>query len=328
VPSIPRRPRGRFAPSPTGEMHLGNASSALLAWLSVRARNGTVVLRLEDLDRDRVRPGLASRLLDDMVWLGLDWDEGPDRDGAYGPYEQSARLGLYREACERLERAGLIYPCFCSRRDIATAASAPQAPGDELRYPGTCADLGAAEVRRRLDAGRRHSWRFRVGDGTPAGFDDLVRGPFGAPDAEPPGDFVVRRFDGTPAYQLAVVVDDAAMEIDEVVRGDDLLASTLRQLMLYRALELAPPRFGHVPLLLDADGVRLSKRQQGITVRELRERGLSSRQVVGRLAGLLGLAADGSPRGPADLVAGFSLEELDPAPGGIRVNVAEWGNDA
>jgi glutamyl-tRNA synthetase len=309
-------------------MHLGNASSALLAWLSVRARTGTMVLRMEDLDRGRVRPGLAARLLEDLAWLGLDWDEGPDRGGEHGPYEQSARMELYREACERLERAGRIYPCFCSRRDIAAAASAPQAPGDEVRYPGTCSRLPADEVRRRLDAGRRHSWRFRVDGEAPRGFDDLVYGPWTAAGTNAAGDFVVWRFDGTPAYQLAVVVDDAAMGIDEVVRGADLLASTVRQLTLYRALDLRPPRFGHVPLLLDPDGVRLSKRQQGITLRELRDRGFSAEGIVGRLAGLLGLAADGSPRTPAALLEGFTLAALCPAPRGIAVDVAEWWDDA
>jgi glutamyl-tRNA synthetase len=305
-------------------MHLGNASSALLAWLSVRARAGTVVLRIEDLDRARVRPGLTDRLLHDLDWLGLDWDEGPDRGGPHTPYEQSGRLDAYRAMFERLADRNLLYPCFCSRRDIAAAASAPQAPGDELRYPGTCAALSEDEARRRVEAGERHSWRFRVDSRGPVELDDLVRGRWQPAEPAAAGDFVVWRFDGTPAYQLAVVVDDAAMEIDEVVRGDDLLPSTVRQVLLYETLDLRPPRFGHVPLLLDTDRVRLSKRQQGITLRELRETGMSAETVVGRLACLLGLRDDPEPLPASALVAGFTLGAVAAAPFGIVVDVAEW----
>ena len=160
-------PRGRYAPSPTGEMHLGNASSALLAWLSVRAREGAMVLRMEDLDHGRVRPQYAPGLLRDLAWMGLDWDEGPDVGGPHGPYEQSPRTSFYLDALERLRDAGRLYPCFCSRRDIAAAASAPQEPGDELRYPGTCRGLDPGEARDRIDRGQRHAWRFRMRDDDP-----------------------------------------------------------------------------------------------------------------------------------------------------------------
>ncbi len=260
--------RGRYAPSPTGEIHLGNASSALLAWLSVRSAGGTLVMRMEDLDRNRVGPGLAERILDDLRWLGLDWDEGPDCGGAHRPYEQWARLERYRAAFERLRGAGRLYPCFCSRRDIAAAASAPQSPGDELRYPGTCRGIEREQARQRIETGARHAWRFRVDPASRPSFDDLVHGPWGHDQTDSPGDFVVFRTDGVPAYQLAVVVDDAEMRIGEVVRGDDLLPSTARQLLLFDALGHPPPRFGHVPLLLGPDGVRLSKRHEGTTLRE------------------------------------------------------------
>jgi glutamyl-tRNA synthetase len=311
------RPRGRYAPSPTGELHFGNGSSALLAWLSIRARGGSFVMRMEDLDRNRVREGFAERILEDLSWLGIDWDEGPRIGGPCAPYEQWSRLDRYEVALAALKDGGMAYPCFCSRRDIANAASAPQSPGDELRYPGTCRDLAPLEAGKRIDAGARHAWRFRVDPEERPRFDDLVHGRWGADQSEAPGDFVISRADGVPAYQLAVVVDDAEMGIDEVVRGDDLLASTARQLLLYRALGREAPRFGHVPLLLGNDGVRLSKRHQGVTLRELRESGFSAEELVGRMAGLLGLRRTPAPVAATDLVEGFSLGNLSPVPGGL-----------
>ena len=317
------RPRGRYAPSPTGELHLGNASTALLAWLSVRAHGGAFVIRVEDLDRNRARPELVARILDDLRWLGLDWDEGPDRGGPHAPYAQDARGGLYAAAFERLREAERVYPCFCSRRDVAAAASAPQGAGDEIPYPGTCRTLPPDLALRRVEAGERHSWRFRTG--APVGFTDLVRGRYGDREEDgEPGDFVVLRADGLAAYQLAVVVDDAAMRISEVVRGDDLLPSTLKQLLLYRALELEPPSFGHVPLLLGPDGVRLAKRHDSSTLASLRERGVSAQQVLGRLAAALGLQTEARPVAADTLVPGFDLSRLPAAREGIVVDPATW----
>jgi len=313
-------PRGRYAPSPTGELHLGNASSAMLAWLSVRARNGTFVMRTEDLDRNRMRPDLIDQIYRDLEWLGLDWDEGPGRGGPFAPYDQWSRLPRYAAAFDRLELEERVYPCFCSRRDIAAAASAPQEPGDEVRYPGTCRNVDPARARRRVEAGDRHAWRYRVGSRDRPVFEDLVYGSFGDGFTEPPGDFVVYRADRVPAYQLAVVVDDAEMKIDEVVRGDDLLPSAIRQLLLYEALEWEPPRFGHVPLLLGPDGARLSKRHRGVTVRELRERGLSPERIVGWLAHRLGLRPHDAPLRATDLIDGFSLAGVAPRPEGIVVD--------
>ena len=318
------RPRGRYAPSPTGELHLGNASSALLAWLSIRSRTGTFVMRMEDLDRNRVRAGLAEQILEDLAWLGLTWDEGPGSGGPHDPYDQWSRREKYREAFSKLAAAGLLYRCFCSRKDIASAASAPQGPGEEQRYPGTCLRLAPEEVRRRAEAGARHAWRFRVEPDPRLGFEDLVHGRWGD-DQPSPGDFVVWRSDEVPAYQLAVVVDDAEMRIDEVVRGDDLLPSTARQLLLYRACGWKPPAFGHVPLLLGPDGVRLSKRHRGITLRELRDRGVSAEQIVGRLAHILGLRRGPDPVPASSLVEGFSWAQLSPAPNGVVVDPQGWG---
>jgi len=307
--------RGRYAPSPTGELHLGNASTALLCWLSIRARAGCFVMRTEDLDGGRVREGLAEAIYADLRWLGLDWDEGP--------HVQSERREHYAEAFEQLRSAGHLYPCFCSRKDIAAAASAPQEPGEERLYPGSCRRIAPEKARRRIDGGDRHAWRFRVDTRASVEFDDLVQGPQVAAGAGQ-GDFVVSRADGVPAYQLAVVVDDAAMGIDEVVRGDDLLNSTARQLMLYRALGYEAPVFGHVPLLVGADGVRLSKRHAGTSVRDLREAGGSAEQLVGRLACLLGLRERATPVAAAELVSGFSLGQLRAASTRILCDPATW----
>ncbi|HET7824598.1 MAG TPA: tRNA glutamyl-Q(34) synthetase GluQRS [Anaeromyxobacter sp.] len=300
--------RGRYAPSPTGPLHLGNARTALLSWLAVRAAGGAYVMRVEDLDGPRVRPGLEARILDELRWLGLDWDEGPDVGGPLGPYRQSERLPRYAAALARLRAAGVAYPCFCSRAEIAAASQAPHGLADEgPRYPGTCAGLSPDEVARR-SASRRPAWRLRVPPGKVA-FEDAVHGAVAFDVAEGVGDFVVARADGVPAYQLAVVVDDAAMAITDVVRGDDLLSSTARQLLLYRALGLSPPRFAHVPLVVGEDGARLAKRHGALSLGELRARDADPGAVVALLAELSGLPA-GRRANPGALVPGFELARL------------------
>jgi glutamyl-tRNA synthetase len=305
--------RGRFAPSPTGPLHLGNARTALLAWLAARAARGTLVMRVEDLDRPRVRPGLEARILDELRWLGLGWDEGPDLGGAFGPYRQSELGERHGAALRRLREAGLAYPCFCSRAEIAAAAQAPHGPADEgPRYPGTCRGLSPAEVARRGTA-RAPAWRLRVEPG-PVAFDDAVHGRCIFDVAAATGDFVVMRADGVAAYQLAVVVDDAAMRITEVVRGDDLLPSTARQLLLYAALGLPAPRFAHVPLVVGEDGERLAKRHGARSLGELREAGVAPEAVLGLLAASCGLAPAGTRCTAAELVSGFAWGRLPRAP--------------
>ena len=309
--------RGRYAPSPTGPLHLGNARTALASWLHARAAGGRYVMRIEDLDAPRVRPGMEARILDGLRWLGLDWDEGPDVGGPLGPYRQSELSGRYEGALQRLREAGLAYPCFCSRAEIAAAAQAPHGPAEEgPRYPGSCRDLSPAEVARRT-AARRPAWRLRVPEG-PIAFDDLVHGRQEFDVQGTTGDFVVMRADGIAAYQLAVAVDDAAMGITDVVRGDDLLASTARQLLLYRALGLPAPRFAHVPLVVGEDGERLAKRHGALSLGELRERGADPRAVAGLLASLCALAPEGARVEPRELVAGFDLARLPRTPAVLR----------
>jgi len=314
--------RGRFAPSPTGPLHLGNARTALLSWLAARGAGGAYVMRVEDLDTPRVRPGLEGEILAELRWLGLDWDEGPDVGGPAAPYRQSERRARYAAALGRLRAEGLAYPCFCSRAEIAAAAGAPNGPSDEgPRYPGTCRDLGAAEVARRSLL-RPPAWRFRVPPG-PVGFVDGVHGEQTFDVALEVGDFVVARADGVPAYQLAVVVDDAAMSIGEVVRGDDLLASTARQLLLYRALGLEPPRFAHVPLVLGEDGTRLAKRHGARSLGELRAAGVAPEAVIGLLASLSGLGGARTHIAARELVPGFSLARLTPGPARLAAAAVE-----
>jgi glutamyl-tRNA synthetase len=312
------RASGRFAPSPSGAMHLGNVRTALLAWLSARSGGGRMVLRVEDLDTGRVVPGAEQNLMDELHWLGLDWDEGPDVGGPCAPYRQSERARLYEQAIARLLQGGQAFLCGCSRADVARAATAPH--GEEgPRYAGTCRDKDPALVQARAAAqGRPPSVRFR-GDGRRLPFDDGLHGPVDPLGADGLDDFVIRRADGTAAYQLAVVVDDAAMGITEVVRGDDLLSSTPRQLALYQALGLAAPCFVHVPLVLSPAGERLAKRTRPRALADLRAAGLPPDAVVGALAASAGLCPAGSRTRPRDLVPGFLLDRVSRKPATIEL---------
>lgn len=293
--------RGRFAPSPTGPLHLGNLRTALLAWLAARLRDASFVLRMEDLDCDRVRPGVADAIARDLAWLGLDWDEGPDRGGPYAPYTQSQRLPFYEEHLARLRAADLVYPCYCSRADILRAASAPHGPDPAgARYPGTCGDPARRARQQRLHPERAPAYRFRAPDAMVM-FVDRLCGPFAQHLARHVGDFVVWRADGTPAYQLAVVVDDALMGIEEVVRGEDLLDSTPRQIALFEALGYAVPAYAHVPVYRDATGARLSKREGSAGLDALRG-SATPEQVVGMLAASRGLVAPGTRCSPRELL--------------------------
>jgi glutamyl-tRNA synthetase len=292
----------RLAPSPTGAQHLGNARTYLIAWLLARQSGGRVVLRIEDIDSPRVKPGAAEQALDDLRWLGLDWDEGP--------IVQSQRLPLYEAALARLQARELVYPCTCTRSDVEQAASAPHADGFEPVYPDTCAGRRAADADSLRD--RPFAWRFRLAE--PIGFLDRFRGATEWSREQVGGDFVVWKSQRSPAYQLSVVVDDAANGVTCVVRGDDLLTSTPRQLALYDALGLPPPEFAHVPLVVGPDGRRLAKRHGDTRLSALRAAGVAPNAVVGLLAWSCGWLDRIEPIAARELVPRFALARIPPEP--------------
>ena len=267
--------RGRIAPTPTGYLHLGHARTFWIAMERARAAGGTLIYREEDLDFQRCKPEYAEGAIEDLKWFGCHWDEGPEESGPFAPYQQSERQVQFLEVWRKLKDGGFIYPCDKSRKDVARAAQAPHPEEEQAEpiYPenwrpplGTGADASEpGEI----------NWRFRVPDGRKITFDDGQLGPCEFECARDFGDFLVWRKDGVPAYELAVVADDAAMQITEVVRGEDLLLSTARQLLIYEALELEPPAFFHTPLMVDAAGQRLAKRHRSLSLRELREAGHS-----------------------------------------------------
>ena len=265
--------RGRLAPSPTGFLHLGHARTFWTAQERARTAGGVLVLRNDDLDVDRCRPEYVAAMYEDLRWFGFNWQEGPDVGGPAGPYSQSERLALYRDALARLRAGGFVYPCYCSRRDILGAVAAPHAGEEEPLYPGTCRPQSGSPKQTARSAKRPPSWRFRVPDGEGLEFVDGALGRQRFVAGRDFGDFVVWRPDDVPAYHLACAVDDAGMRITEVVRGADLLLSTARQLLLYRALAWVPPVFFHCPLVTDAAGVRLAKRSDALSLRTQRGAG-------------------------------------------------------
>jgi glutamyl-tRNA synthetase len=291
---------GRLAPSPTGAQHVGNARTYLIAWLRARSQNCRLVLRIEDIDSPRIKAGAAEQALDDLRWLGLDWDGEP--------IVQTERLPLYENALERLRQRELVYPCTCSRSDVERAASAPhdERPGAVAVYPGTCSG------RRAADGGALtvpYCWRFRLPERHHA-FDDGYRGRVEVDLMETGGDFVVWKSSGTPAYQLAVVVDDADQGVTEVIRGDDLIPSTPRQLLLYEALGLTPPNFVHVPLVVGPDGRRLAKRHGDTRLSSLRQAGVTAKALLGLLAWSCGWLDEPQPVSAVELLPIFTLNKI------------------
>lgn len=284
--------RGRLAPSPTGYLHIGHARTFATAWRRARGAGGTLVMRMEDLDPERSKTEYAQAALDDLRWLGLEWDQGPDVGGPFAPYAQSQRGEVYRAAWGRLRETGFIYPCRCSRKDLAAALSAPhEGPGripdldDEPVYPGTCRPSrtgeGVFELASNASEGPRGlNWRFRVPDGEIIEFVDGNLGLQRFVAGVDFGDFLVWRRDGVPSYQLACVADDAAMRMTEVVRGADLLKSTARQILLNRALRFADPKWFHCALSVDEQGRRLAKRHDALSIRELRRQGKGPAEVL------------------------------------------------
>jgi glutamyl-tRNA synthetase len=293
---------GRLAPSPTGGQHLGNARTYLIAWLSARSQGGRVLLRIEDIDAPRVKPGYVELILEDLRWLGLDWDGEP--------VIQSLRLTRHEAALRQLQERELVYPCTCSRADIQRAASAPHAEDEGPVYPGTCAGRRAADA---ATLTGQFVWRLRTA-GHEVEFVDGFRGPTRVTLRQVGGDFVVWRSIGVPAYQLAVVVDDAEQGVTEVVRGDDLVSSTPRQLLLYEALGWPPPRFAHVPLVLGSDGRRLAKRNSDLTLASLRGSGVRSEALLGLLAWTCGWLERPAPISAWELIPRFRLDAVPPSP--------------
>ena len=286
----------RLAPSPTGAQHVGNARTYLICWLAARSRGGQVILRIEDIDSPRIKAGAVEQTFQDFRWLGLDWD--------CGPIIQTQRLDLYQTALARLREQELVYPCTCTRGDIDAAASAPHAEHEGPVYPGTCAGRKATDTE--LITDRPFCWRFRVND-SPS-FTDSFLGPVPIDLRQLGGDFVVWKSSATPAYQLAVVVDDADQHITEVIRGDDLIPSTPRQLLLYRALQLQPPQFTHVPLVVGPDGRRLAKRHGDTRLSSLRMAGVKPEALLGLLAWSCGWIDDITPISLPKLLPRYRLD--------------------
>lgn len=305
---------GRLAPSPTGALHLGNARSFLLAWLSVRQQNGMLLMRIEDIDSPRVKPWAREQTLSDLRWLGLDWNWGPDVGGPHSGYVQTERIGRYAEVLQQLIDAGVVYPCTCTRREVAESASAPHEqpvselpPIDGAIYPGTC------RMRHFVEGTAEFAWRWQFESGEIAWKDEVLGGQLANPERQL-GDFVIAKSDGTPAYQLAVVVDDYDMGVTEIVRGSDLVPSTFRQLAILRHLGWPAPRYCHVPLIVGPDGRRLAKRHGDSRLSYFRQRGIKPQMLVGYLAWTLGLLAAPEALEPRELVGQLEWERISAEP--------------
>ncbi len=298
--------KGRFAPTPSGNMHAGNALCYLLAWLSARARGGKIVLRVEDTDLARMSPAATGQTFSDLMWLGLDWDEGPAPDERTGPYFQSCRTEIYDKYFRALWERGAVYPCFCSRKDVRLAA-APHEEDRAALYPGTCRDLSPAQIAERMKT-RAPAWRLRLED-VEVSFSDALRGDFSCAILREYGDFPIRRADGVYCYQFTAALDDALMGISEVVRSRDLISSSPWQVYIQRLFGFEPPRFLHIPLLLDEDGKRMAKRDFSLSLRQIR-RHYSAEEVVGRLGYLAGLQESPAPKTAEELLPLFDPGKL------------------
>lgn len=307
----PTPAKGRFAPSPSGRMHLGNALTALASWLSVKSKGGKWVLRIEDLDPQRSKPEYGRWIEDDLHWLGLEWDEGGiENRGGTGPYSQSLRSDFYEAALEKLSATGLTYPCYCRRADIM-ATQAPHQSDGRIVYAGTCRPPRLGGHFGGCSGTRQGATRIAVDD-SDIHFADLNYGAQVVNLAHECGDFIVRRADGAWAYQLAVVADDAAMGVTEVVRGSDLLASTAQQIFLYHLLGCTAPQFGHIPLLCNAEGRRLSKRDASLSLESMRKCH-TAEEIAGRLGWLLGLIPTPESCTPQELLPLFDWQRIPTA---------------
>ena len=320
--------RVRFAPSPTGELHIGGARTAIYNWAFARAMGGTFILRIEDTDPERSTEENKQVILRAMRWLGLDWDEGPEVGGEFGPYLQTQRFDTYTEALEILKERGAAYPCFCTKEELdAKRAAAEANEGGYSGYDRTCRALSAEEAQARIDAGEPHVWRLKVPeDHGPVEFDDAVYGHMSFP-IDVMDDMILVRTDGTPTYNFAVVCDDANMEVTHVIRGDDHLSNTPRQILIYEALGRPVPTFAHLSMILGADGRKLSKRRNATSVEEYRDRGYLSDALVNFLA-LLGWSLDGETTiiDRATLCREFSLDRITKKDAVFDETKLDWMN--
>lgn len=324
--STPSEVRVRFAPSPTGQLHVGNARTALFNWLFARQKRGTMVLRIEDTDLERSEARYETQLLEDLQWLGLDWDEGPDLGGSYAPYRQSDRLGIYREHAERLLSEGTAYLCFCKQEDLDKDREAAMAEGRSPLYPGTCRKLDPAEAKRRRQSGEAAAIRLKIPE-HPIRFHDIVRGTVEFPN-EAISDPIILRSSGIPVYNYVVVVDDALMKITHVIRGDDHLSNTPKQVALYEALGWPVPEFAHLSTILGPDGKRLSKRHGATSIANFHDMGMLPEALMNYLA-LLGWAPSGGTReifSPDELKKEFRLERVTPAAAVFDMEKLYWLN--
>lgn len=305
--------KSRFAPSPTGELHLGNVRTALFNWLFAGSQQGTFVLRIEDTDAERSESRHEQALIEDLHWLGVHWQEGPDCGGENGPYRQSARLGIYQKYYQQLLEKDLMYPCFCSTQQLSLSRKAQLASGRPPRYAGTCAHLAKKEVEARLKTGEQPAWRFRVPGSGAVGFEDMVRGmqQFQCADI---GDFVIQRSDGSAAFFFCNALDDALMGVTHVLRGEDHLSNTPRQMMILQALELPVPQYGHTAMIVDEHGAPLSKRGGSRSIRSLREAGYLGAAVVNYMARLGHQYSRNDFLDSDALQSGFVLSSLGRAP--------------
>jgi glutamyl-tRNA synthetase/nondiscriminating glutamyl-tRNA synthetase len=325
--------RVRFAPSPTGQLHVGNARTALFNWLLARGHDGTFILRIEDTDAERSTKASEESILEDLRWLGLEWDEGPDVGGGCGPYRQSERTHLYTSYANELLGAGYAYYCFCSPQKLESDRKQDLAAGRPPRYHGTCRSVGPEEARRRIDAGARAVVRFRVPEHVDVSFNDLVRGEVTF-NTDNIGDFVLIRSDGRPQYNFAVVVDDALMEITHVIRGEDHISNTPKQVLVYRALAFSPPRFAHRALVMGPDHTPLSKRHGATSVAEFRQRGYLPEALTNYLA-LIGWSPRSDAANPGshdellpmdELARRFALEDVGHSAGVFDPEKLAWMN--
>jgi glutamyl-tRNA synthetase/nondiscriminating glutamyl-tRNA synthetase len=318
--------RVRFAPSPTGQLHVGNARTALFNWLLARGRGGTCILRIEDTDAERSTLASERAILDDLRWLGLDWDEGPDVGGPHAPYRQSERLEIYRESARDLMHRGLAYFCFCSPDELEAERRAALASARPPKYGGRCRGLDPADSARRVAAGTRAAVRFRIQPGRDVTFTDLVRGDITV-STDIIGDPVIVRSDGSPAYNFSVVIDDARMAVTDVIRGEDHISNTSRQVLIYEALGLSAPRFAHLSLVLGPDHAPLSKRHGATSVAEFRERGYLPEALVNYLALLGWSPGDGQEMLPvADMALRFNLADVSHSAAVFDMSKLAWMN--